>query len=93
MNHVFNRLAWTSSPKSCADCTLVLLSTIYHGPISGVWIWPLLGLFLLPTTTLAYCWAIALDGGFSSFSGLLILAMGILFDIGFLGGGRGVLRR
>ena len=63
------------------------------GPFAGVWIWPLLGLFLLPTTTLAYCWAIAMDGGFSSFSGLLILAMGILFDIGYLGCGRGVLRR
>ena len=30
---------------------------------SGAWIWPLLGLFLLPTTTLAYCLAVAMNDG------------------------------
>ena len=24
-------------------------------PFAGIWIWPLLGIILLPTTTLAYC--------------------------------------
>ena len=48
---------------------------------------------LPPTTTLAYCCATALNGGISSFNGLLVLSIGILFDIGFLGSGQGVLRR
>ena len=59
---------------------------------SGAWIWPLLGLFLLPTTTLAYCLAVAMNDGVSSFSGLFVLAVGILIDFGILGSGRGMLR-
>ena len=54
---------------------------------------PLLGLVLLPTTTLGYCWASASFGGLSSFSGLLVVAIGLIVDFGLIGNGRGVARR
>ena len=58
----------------------------------GTWVWPLLGFFLLPTTTLAY--AIA-ENSFNGVKGigLLIVVLGVLFDFGVIGGGRGIARR
>jgi hypothetical protein len=52
----------------------------------GTWVWPLLGFFLLPTTTLG--WAIASNefGGFESW-GILIVALGLVLDFGLLAGG------
>ena len=54
---------------------------------------PLLGLVLLPTTTLGYSWAVAGFGGLSSFSGVLVVAMGLAIDLGLIGNGRGAARR
>ena len=45
---------------------------------------PVLGLVFLPTTTLGYCWATASFGGLSSFSGLLIVAIGVVIDLGLI---------
>ena len=54
---------------------------------------PVLGLLFLPTTTLCYCWAVASFGGVSSFSGLLVVLIGLIIDFGLIGNGRGVVRR
>ena len=54
---------------------------------------PILGLIFLPTTTLAYCWASASFGGLSNFSGMLILAIGVIIDLGLIGNGRGLAKR
>ena len=54
---------------------------------------PLLGLVLLPTTTLGYCWAVAGFGGLASFSGVLVVAIGLIIDLGLIGNGRGAARR
>ena len=54
---------------------------------------PLLGLVLLPTTTLGYCWAVAGFGGLASFSGVLVVAIGLIIDLGLMGNGRGAARR
>ena len=54
---------------------------------------PILGLFFLPTTTLGYCWAAASFGGVSSFSGLLVVLIGLIIDFGLIGNGRGAVRR
>ncbi len=54
---------------------------------------PLIGLVILPTTTLGYCWASFSYGGLDSFSGLLIFGIGLLVDLGLIGGGRGIARR
>ena len=67
------------------------------GPFSGLplpaFMAPLIGLVMLPTTTLGYCWANASYGGVSSFSGLLIVGIGLLIDLGLIGGGRGIAHR
>ena len=54
---------------------------------------PLLGLVFLPTTTLGFCWATASFGGVSSFSGILIVAIGAVIDLGLIGNGRGIAKR
>ena len=53
----------------------------------------ILGLLFLPTTTLGYCWAAASFGGVSSFSGLLVVLIGLIIDFGLIGNGRGAVRR
>lgn len=54
---------------------------------------PVLGLIVLPTTTLGYCWAVASFEGVSTFSGLLVVAMGVVIDLGLIGNGRGIAKR
>ena len=54
---------------------------------------PVLGLLFLPTTTLGYCWAAVSLGGVSSFSGLLVVFIGLIIDCGLIGNGRGSVRR
>ena len=54
-------------------------------------VWPMLGFFFLPTTTLGYAIAQSsydgLEGG-----GLVFFVLGLLIDIGVIGGGRGALK-
>ena len=71
---------------------LWLLPTHYLSHAYGTWVWPLLGFFLLPTTTLAYAIAVNEFGGFRGW-GAVITILGLLGDLGVLGGGRGILRR
>ena len=54
---------------------------------------PVLGLLFLPTTTLGYCWAVSSLGDVSSFSGLLVVLIGLIIDFGLIGNGRGAVRR
>ena len=54
---------------------------------------PVLGLLFLPNTTLGYCWAATSFGGVSSFSGLLVVLIGLIIDCGLIGNGRGSVRR
>jgi len=54
---------------------------------------PILGLSFLPTTTLGYCWAAASFGSVLSFSGLLVVLIGLIIDFGLIGNGRGPVRR
>ena len=60
------------------------------------WVWPLIGFFLLPTTTLAYAIAQnsfrAKDGGLKT-AGIVIVVLGVLVDFGVIGGGRGVAKK
>ena len=66
------------------------------GPFDGLAIpnpiIPVLGLVLLPTTTLGVCWADLSFGGVQSFSGLLIVLIGLVIDAGLIGKGRGIAR-
>jgi hypothetical protein len=52
-------------------------------------LWPILGFVFLPTTTLAFAFAshsLAHHGQLTSF-GWLVTILGLLFDIGLIGGG------
>jgi hypothetical protein len=52
----------------------------------GSWFWPTLGFFFLPTTTLAYTIAQNAFHGVRGW-GLLLVVLGVLLDLGFVGGG------
>ena len=54
---------------------------------------PIAGLVFLPTTTLGFCLATASFGGLSSFSGILIVAIGLIIDLDLFGNGRGIAKR
>jgi hypothetical protein len=62
------------------------LSTAYTN-----WIWPVLGFFFMPYTTLAYAWAInshgSVQGGY-----LVAVILAVLLDLGVIGGGAKVRR-
>lgn len=52
------------------------------------WVLPLLGFFLLPTTTLAYAIAERSMDGTEGW-GLVLVVVAVLLDLGIWGGGRG----
>jgi hypothetical protein len=64
----------------------------YLSTAFGSWIWPLLGFFLAPTTTLAYAVAQNRYDGLRGW-GLVLVILGAVIDLGALGGGRGLLGR
>jgi hypothetical protein len=69
------------------------LFTDYLSTAFGTWVWPLLGFFFLPTTTLAYAVAENRYGGVRGI-GLVLVILGVLVDLGALGGGgRGLGKR
>ncbi len=63
------------------------LSRAYEG-----WILPLIGFFVLPTTTLAYAVAENETRGLRSW-GLILVVFAALLDLGLWGGGRGIFSR
>lgn len=75
--------------------TIMVVLWIFSDYLSqafGTWVWPLLGFFLLPTTTLGYAVAENRYGGVRGW-GLVLVIVGVLIDLGALGGGRGIGKR
>jgi hypothetical protein len=72
------------------------LFTDYMSRAYTSWLLPTIGFFLLPTTTIAY--AIAKDslstrsGGLTA-GGAVVIALGVVIDLGLIGGGRGIAKR
>ena len=64
----------------------------YLSTAFGTWVWPFIGFFLAPTTTLAYAVAQNRYDGLRGW-GLVLVILGVLLDLGALGGGRGILGR
>jgi hypothetical protein len=62
------------------------LFTDYLSRAFHTFLWPLLGFFFLPTTTLAYAVAKNSLGGIQGW-GLVVVVLGVLIDFGLLGGG------
>jgi hypothetical protein len=65
---------------------LVWLFSNYLGQAYETVLWPLLGFFFLPLTTLAYAWAINTNGTVSGIY-LVVVVLAVLIDLGLLGGG------
>lgn len=55
-------------------------------------LWPLLGFFFLPTTTLAWAWAENTRGEIGGVHAIIVI-VAVLLDLGFIGGGRSSLAR
>ena len=64
---------------------MVVLFSNYIGRAYQSMLWPFLGFFFMPLTTLAYAWAInthgSVDGGF-----LAVVVVAVLIDLGIIGG-------
>ncbi|MCH8151484.1 MAG: hypothetical protein IH830_03810 [Planctomycetes bacterium] len=65
---------------------LVVIFSNYLGAAYQTVLWPLLGFFCMPLTTLAYAWAI---NSHSSVTGiyLVVVVLAALMDLGVIGGG------
>lgn len=66
---------------------LVWLFSDYLGRAYESVLWPVLGFFFLPLTTLAYAFAINENAGSVSGVYLVIVVLAVLIDLGMLGGG------
>ena len=65
---------------------LLWLFTSYLSRAFESFLWPLLGFLVLPWTTIAYAVAQNELGGLSGL-GIVVLALGLLVDLGVVGGG------
>ena len=64
---------------------LAIFSDYLDQPYGSGWIWAILGFFFFPFTTLAYAVAINAYGAVSGM-GLILVILGVLFDLGAHGG-------
>lgn len=65
---------------------LVWLFSDYLGRAYDTLLWPVLGFFFLPLTTLAYAFAMNANAGSVSGFYLVIVVLAVLIDLGMLGG-------
>jgi len=65
---------------------LLVIFSDYIGNAYQTLIWPLLGFFFMPFTTIAYAFAINANGSVSGWY-LVLVVLAVLFDLGSLGGG------
>lgn len=65
---------------------LVVLLSDYIGTAYETTLVPLLGFFVLPTTTLAYAWAIHSRGSVEGIQ-LAVVVLAVLIDLGVVGAG------
>lgn len=66
---------------------LLVIFSDYIGQAYQTILWPLLGFFFAPLTTLAYAWAMHESGGRIQGWYLAVIVVAVLFDLGTLGGG------
>lgn len=65
---------------------LVFLFSNWLGAAYQTTIWPVLGFFFMPLTTLAYAAAWHMGGGSVSGLGIVIIVIAVLIDLGLMGG-------
>jgi len=69
---------------------VILLVAIFSQYLSSAyqtWVWPVLGFFFMPLTTLAYAWAWHMGNGNVQGMGIMVIVLAVLMDLGLLGGG------
>ena len=69
---------------------MLWIFTHYLATAYGSWFWPTVGFFFAPTTTLAYAVArndLSTANGAITAAGTVVIVVGILIDIGLIGGG------
>ena len=71
---------------------LLALFTSYLSVFDS-FLWPLLGFFFLPTTTLAWAWALHTPRHAVGGVNLIIVILAVCVDLGIIGGGRSRLAR
>lgn len=64
---------------------LVVIFSDYLGEAYRTTLWPLLGFFFLPLTTLVYAWAIHGQDGVAG-ARLVAVVIAVLIDLGIVGG-------
>ena len=70
---------------------LAVFTDYLHHPYHTI-LWPVLGFFFLPLTTLAYAWGVN-AGGIDQPLHVVVLVLAVLFDLGVVGGGARARRR
>jgi hypothetical protein len=65
---------------------LVVIFSDYIGNAYQTVLWPLLGFFFMPMTTLAYAWAINANGSVSGIY-LFTVIIAVMLDLGIIGSG------
>jgi hypothetical protein len=71
---------------------LVVIFSDFIGRAYDTMLWPLLGFFFMPLTTLAYAWAINSRGSVDGMH-LVVLVLAVLIDLGIIGGSSRARRR
>jgi len=66
---------------------LIVIFSDYIGSAYNSNLWPFLGFFFMPVTTLAYAYAIHSASGVTGFH-LVVVVVAVLVDLGVLGGSR-----
>ena len=66
---------------------LVVIFSDYLGDAYETTVWPLLGFFFLPLTTLAYAFGYHENNGSISGFYLVLVIVAVLIDLGMIGGG------
>ncbi len=65
---------------------IVFLSSNYLGRAYETNLWPFLGFFFMPLTTLAYAWAVNANGTVTG-GYLVVVVLGVIMDLGLTGKG------
>jgi hypothetical protein len=71
---------------------LVVIFSDYIGRAYETMLWPIVGFFFMPMTTLAYAWAINSQGTVSGVY-LVVVVVAVLIDLGVVGGSSARARR
>jgi hypothetical protein len=71
---------------------LVFIFSNYLGRAYDTVLWPVLGFFFMPLTTLAYAWAVNTNGTVTGVY-LAVVVIAVLLDLGLVGGSGASVRR